>query len=135
MQKQFNLSNLSELDGGKANVAITHAIRQIVADINDRPGDKANRKVTIEIIGRPVLADDTAVLDTVNIQIKVKTSVPIRQTREYPMLASKENFLMFSPESPNDPRQQSMFRQNEDGETVNTETGEVLDSDDETQVI
>ncbi len=126
MEKQFTLTNLAELDGGKANIAINHALRTVVHDINERPGDKANRKVTIEIFARPVLDKDSATLDTANVQIKVKTSVPVRQTTEYPMLVTKDNTLLFSPESPQNPRQRSMFR-----EGVDPETGEVTTPDDD----
>lgn len=105
---QFNVRNLAELDGGKADLAINHAIRQIVNDVKDRPGDKAKRKVTIVIEAVPHLDKDTAALDTVDVQIKVKTSVPVRQTHSYPMLPTEDGTLLFSPSSPYNPRQGSL---------------------------
>lgn len=107
-QLQFNVRNLTELDGGKADLAINHAIRQIVNDVKDRPGDKAKRKVTIVIEAVPHLDDDSAALDTIDITIKVKTSVPLRQTHSYPMLPTEDGTLLFSPASPYNPRQGSL---------------------------
>ncbi len=103
---QFNLTNLAELDNGKANLAINHALKQIVNDVRERPADKAKRKVILNIEMVPVLDPQTAVLDMVGVQIKIKTSVPVRQTMTYPMLATGDDTLRFMPGSPLDPRQQ-----------------------------
>lgn len=35
--KQLNLSSFQDLDGGKVALAFTHALKQCVADIEDRP--------------------------------------------------------------------------------------------------
>lgn len=123
---QFNLTNLAELDNGKGNLAINHALKQIVNDIRERPADKAKRKVILNIEMVPVLDPNTAVLDTVGVQIKIKTSVPVRQTMMYPMLATGDDTLRFVPGSPLDPRQQAFEFQPE--ETVAEE-----DEDDEVQ--
>lgn len=104
-QTQFNLTNLCELDSGKANLAINHHIRQCVRDVQDRPGDKAKRKVFVEIEFTPALDEATATLDTVNVRIKTKVSVPVRQTKGYPMLPTGDGTLMFQPHSPENPRQ------------------------------
>lgn len=130
-QKQFNLNSLIDLDGGKAHIAANHAINQVVKDIIDRYGDKAKRKVLVEMTFVPVLDRNLAVLDTIDVDIKIKTSVPVRQTTAYPMLPTKDGALMFSPESPHDPRQSSLFRKGETPEGV-TEDGEVVDGADDT---
>ena len=103
---QFNLTNLADLDNGKANLAINHALKQIVNDIRERPADKAKRKVVLTVEMAPTLDPHTAVLDTIGVQLKIKTSVPVRQTISYPMLATQDDTLRFVPGSPLDPRQQ-----------------------------
>lgn len=109
-QLQFNIKNLAELDNGKPNGAINHAITQIVHDVKQRANDKAKRKVNIQIEARPILDPDSGVLDSVGIVIQVKTTVPVRKTTEYPMLAQRDDTLLFSPNSPLDPRQGSLFK-------------------------
>jgi hypothetical protein len=120
---QFNLTNLVELDNGKATAAINHALRQIVDDIQERPGDKAKRKVILNIEMVPILDKTTAVLDTVGVQIRIDTKVPIRQTMTYPMLATADNTLRFVPQSPLDPRQ-TAFDFSEDEAPVTEEDAE-----------
>lgn len=104
----LTLPNLHRLDGGKANLAITHAIKQAVSDIQDRPGDKAARAVHVILKMTPALEPDQAVLDTVEVQILVRTKIPDRQTTKYPMLPMANGQVGFQEHSPMDPRQQVM---------------------------
>jgi hypothetical protein len=85
MNTQLNLANLHKLDGGKADRAVSHAIRQCVADITDRPGDKSKRKVSVVISLEPKLDRDLAALEDVAVDIQINTGIPKRQTRQYPM--------------------------------------------------
>lgn len=108
MERTLDLANLHHLDNGKGALAFSHAMRQIVKDIQDRPGDKAKRKVVLTVEGTPSLDNDSAVLDTIGIRINVKTSIPNRQTVEYPMLPQADGRLVFQEHSPGDPRQSSL---------------------------
>ena len=136
MPKQFNMGNLVELDNGKGNAAILFAIGQAVRDVNDRPGEKAKRKVTVTYEFTPGLDPDTLVLDVVNMQIKIKTGIPDRHTTIYPMLPGKDGTLLFEPASPFNPRQQTLDfprtkpPETADAETVDEETGEVTNDED-----
>lgn len=131
MPKQFNMSSLNDLDNGKGDAAITHAIAQAVRDVQDRAAEKAKRKVVVTYEFTPGLDPDTGVLDVVNMQIKIKTGIPDRHTTMYPMVPTKEGALMFEPSSPFDPRQGSLpfKRDPEPTEIVDTETGEVLEDE------
>ncbi len=133
MNKQLTMSNLHLLDNGKAVAAINHALRQCSLDVLDRPGEKAVRKVVIEIEQTPKLDTVTAALDTVQTRFRIKTTLPIRQTVHYPMLVNEDGVLGFSPNSPQDPRQGDLFvaPEAQEGEHVNKETGEVTDDEDE----
>lgn len=129
--KTLTLSTIQDLDGGKAALAVNHAIRQAVLDVEDRPGDAAARKVVLELSFKPELTNDTAALDVVTMAAKIKTSIPHRQTVAYPMLPTGEGLLTFEEHSPHDPRQATMgFVDKETGEV---KAGKAATDDDETE--
>lgn len=123
--KQLNIANLQELDRGKVAVALNHAMRTCVMDIEDRPADKTARIVELKIKLSPKLDKDTGALDLVGAQFQISTKLPVRQSIVYPMLAAKEGTLAFQPECPLDPRQAAF----EFPEHVNKNTGEVESAD------
>jgi len=126
--KLLSISTLQEIDGGKPATAVNHALRQIANDIIDRPNDKAKRKVLIQVEMEPVLDSDLGTLDTIATSFKIKTSVPVRQSRSYPMLPLKDGRLSFEPQSPFDPRQGALFSEDPGSpakETIDPDTGEV----------
>jgi hypothetical protein len=128
-QMQMTLDNLRELHGGRAALAFDHALKQIVSDIIDRPGEKSKRKVVFTVEGTPILDKTTAVLDNVGIQIKVVTGIPTRQTQVYPMKVTGDGVLLFQSNSPNDPDQHDLPFIPETllarGEHLDPQTGEV----------
>lgn len=111
---QFNLKNLADLDNGKANLVILQQLQNIVHDVKQRPMDKAKRTVQVDFVCTPKLAENGA-FDCVEVQIKIKSKVPQRQTQLYPMLTGPNNTLQFSAASPNDPRQTTLFPKDEGG--------------------
>jgi hypothetical protein len=142
---QFTLSSIRDIDRGKIELAINHALKQCVLDIEDRPGDKAKRKVTIQIEMTPQLDKNLAVLDTVAVQFRVATAIPVRQSSIYPMLPSDDGVVMFQPDSMFDPRQStfafptppaSSLRGTpppgmKPGERMDPATGEIVADDDD----
>ncbi len=137
-RKQLNARTIGDLDRGHVALAIDHALKQMVADIIARPGDKAKRSVTIKIIGTPVLDEGTAVLDTVALKAEITQGIPKRtNAKPYMALPMADGTLQFSPTAPQDPRQLPMF----DGATpipvgdgnieVDKTTGEVVSGDPE----
>lgn len=130
-QTYLSLTSLQEMDNGKVVAAVDHAIRQVVNDCIDRPGDKSKRKVLLQIEMKPVLDKDLGVLDTVNSKFRVKTNLPDRETVEYPMLPTQDGRLAFSPHSPGDPRQADLpYEPPANAEAVDRETGEVTPAPD-----
>lgn len=103
----LQIQTLAKLDGGKLVLAANHAIRQAIADVQDRPGDKSARKVTLDLVFRPELDKDAAILDTVRVQGRVNVVIPKRQTVEYPMLPMNNGTVIFQEHSPMEPRQPS----------------------------
>ena len=114
--KTLSISNLRELDQGKAALAIDHAIRQCVSDVRDRPGDSSPRKVAISMEFVPKRDADSDVLDLVEFQVKVATRLPVRQTRVYPMLPVAGDAVLFQPGSPMDPRQGVLYAEPDDAD-------------------
>ncbi len=135
--KTMTLANIQHIDGGRPMLAVNHALRQCTADIVDRPADKSKRKVVLVITQEPQLDKSTGALDTIGVQFKVKTSIPDRQSKLYPMLPTGENTVTFEPHAPNDPRQAALFGEAE-AQAVPprpanvAETGEVLDDEEST---
>ncbi len=104
---QLALSNIHRLENGKVAAAFAHAIAQCTRDVEDRCGDKAKRTVTLVCELTPELdAEGRGVLDNVNVQFRVKSTVPVRRSPAYKMLPQgKTGSLMFQEASPFDPRQ------------------------------
>lgn len=137
--RTFRIQEIDQIDSGKVAIATNHAIAAAVADCSDRPGDKAPRKVTLELLLRPVLDKDLGAFDTISVQARFAVTIPKRQTAEYPMLVHGD-WLMFEPESPLDPRQASIAwaedkRADGDGAPPEAEpSGETDDGDDFTTI-
>lgn len=121
--KTFSTANIHLLDNGKAARAIDHAMRQCIADVTDRPAEDKPRKVVVEFEFTPKTEDESGVLDNVQVRARIKTALPVRQTRHYPMLPMGDGVVGFQPHSPDDPRQGELYDPAK--ETVNKDTGEV----------
>ncbi|MCC6580971.1 MAG: hypothetical protein IT440_11070 [Phycisphaeraceae bacterium] len=75
-----------------------------------------------------MIEKDSGVLDLVGCVFRVSTAIPVRVSTMYPMLPVG-GAIVFQPSSPGDPRQQVFgFAP----EKINSETGEVTQTDDET---
>lgn len=96
--QQFTLKNLDELDGGKAAVAFENHVRRAALDCTDRPGDKAARKVVLEVLLVPVMEQGGDCV-SVDAQIKVSSAVPKHQTKPYSFGLRRGGMLVFNPDS------------------------------------
>ena len=134
-KRTLTLQSAPELDQGRVAVAFNNALRLATLDIVDRPADKTARKVFLICEMRPVLDKDTAVLDVIDNQFVVKKAFPVQRSAPYPMTATTDGQMVFDVGSPLDPRQNTFdFRPPEEegaSETVDPETGEVIDKDEE----
>lgn len=99
--EKFQLSALAEMDGGRIDVAFGQALARVVADCEDRPGEKKARTVTLQLEVIPVL-DESGVCDDVKVQMFITDGIPKRKTRVYDMAMKKTSRgpqLMFRPDS------------------------------------
>lgn len=101
----LDLATLKDLDNGKPAIAFRRAVEDCVKDCSDRPTEKRDRKVTLELLLTPVPAEDPEFEGTfracgVTGEFKIKSSIPNRQTRPYSFGLDKNGRLFFSQESP-----------------------------------
>ncbi|GMV26949.1 MAG: hypothetical protein AMXMBFR58_29800 [Phycisphaerae bacterium] len=108
----FSFQTLEELDSGKINTAINREIRKIVEDLNDRPGDKASRRLSVEVTFKPATSED-GLCETCDVSFKVTSKLPPRTTREYNMQVHPKGRVSFNPASLDDTRQRSLDQANE----------------------
>ncbi len=104
----LSLENLGELDGGRAAGIINAALKQAVADLDDRGDDLKARKVTI-VVEMEKSENSGHVFATV----KAKTSLPEYKTggtlAEFKQLPRGGGVaLLFQPLSPHDPDQEPL---------------------------
>lgn len=138
--KQLNLANLCHVDRGKIQLAFDHALRQIIADVVARHGDKGKRILNMKVTATPEIAQNGA-LDTINFDFEIKQTVPTRRNPQpYKMLPMRDHTVTFQPNAPGDPRQGSFFDDVDqlgvtgelpDGTKVNVTTGEVADENED----
>ena len=79
MLKQVKLGSLADFNDGKLAAAFDHHLRLAFEDVNDRPGEKKARKVTLQVEVVPIVHQDGATTDC-QILAQVKSTVPTHVT-------------------------------------------------------
>jgi hypothetical protein len=96
--EKFTLKSLSTIDGERIAIAFEQALRRVVQDCEDRPGEKQERTVTLMLAVKPRL-DAAGLCDDCNIQVAVTDSVPKRKSKVYNMSLRKGGHLLYNNES------------------------------------
>jgi ribosomal protein L30/L7E len=104
----FTLENLESLDLGKASVAFNAHVKRVAMDCLDRPGDANPRKVSMEVVVKPVTNDDGS-CERVKLQIQVTSKIPSHRTRVYDLGLRRNGQFVFSEDSPENFDQTTMF--------------------------
>lgn len=94
--QNLSLETLASMDGGRIGTAMTHALKRIAADMDDRPGDDRPRNVTLEVAAIPVVAED-GLIDGAKLQVQVKESLPTRKSKVYDVGVRKGGMMVFQP--------------------------------------
>ncbi|KKM67643.1 hypothetical protein LCGC14_1469000 [marine sediment metagenome] len=126
-QTQFNLSNIPQIDNGRVQLAIDHQFRTALKDVMDRPGDKSKRTVVLQFEFMPQLQQDSAQLDSINMQVSAGVKIPTRRnTKPYNLMALDDGIAVFQPHSPHDARQLdlSTVYKDDDAEPIDETTAE-----------
>lgn len=106
--KKFTIGSLLEIDSGKIGKAVQLALKQAVADIEDRPHDEKARKIGLTIHIVPTNVDRAGNVETCGVQFKIKLTVPDRESLSYSLRAGEGQELLFAPESPEDVNQHTI---------------------------
>jgi len=105
--EKFQLKSLAEIDGGRIAIAFEQALKRVIQDCEDRPGDKKERTVNLSLTVKPVL-DADGFLDDCDVQLLVSDSVPKRKSKVYKMAVRKGGHLVYNPESLGSVSQQTL---------------------------
>lgn len=113
----FSLNKLGQLDGGRVAEAFAQAMKRVVLDCEDRPGDDKARKVILQGEITPIVGQG-GVCEGVNIEFQIQDKLPTRKSRSYAMGVKSGGKIFFST---GDPLNVDQFTFDE----VNPETGRV----------
>lgn len=100
----FKCAALASIDSGRIGVAIDQAVARAHHDCVDRPGIEKPRVVTLQIVLIPVAQDGEGDLDSVNVEFRVRESIPLRSSKRYNM-RSDGRTLRYNELSPEDHKQ------------------------------
>lgn len=106
MQQSLSLATLGSLNGGSAELIVDAAIRDAVADLDDRGGDELPRKVLIEL--------EMKVLDNdlIDVHVTAIARLPKRRTPStfgrVTRNSKNQSRLTFQTEAPDNPDQRTI---------------------------
>lgn len=95
----LTLNALKDFDLGKIDVAFVKELEAVVRDLRDRPGEKAARKVTLEVELIPQEAD-TGDCETAMMRFMISSRIPKRSSRTYEVGVQKNGGLLVNDLSP-----------------------------------
>lgn len=105
--QKFDLANLATIDGGRIAIAFEQALKRVAMDCDDRPGEKKDRTITLQLAVAPKL-DVDGLAEECDVQITVSDSVPKRKSKVYNMSMRKGGHLLFHPDSVDNHAQETM---------------------------
>lgn len=109
---ELKLEDLMNLDDGRVAITFKEALKQIVSDCTDRPGDKSPRIVSLNLQIVPIVDVQTGQCDLVNGEFKIVCKVPDRRSKTYQFGVRKSSngaMLVFNQHSPQSVNQQTVF--------------------------
>ena len=95
----LSLAALKDLYGGRVYEAFDQAMRRVVADCEDRPGEERSRTVALKAEIVPVRSDDGH-CEGVSGTFVVHDGIPNRKSRNYSFGLKSDGRLFFSDEDP-----------------------------------
>lgn len=106
--KLLTLKTLADLGDGDLERNFEAVLAAAVKDCTARPSLKNPRKVTLQIVVRPVLKQD-GTCDDVTVDVEVGSKSPAKIVPTYTMTTTANGGLRYNPQSPNDPNQQTLY--------------------------
>lgn len=105
--QQLRIENLRDIDSGRLATAFNQLIANAIADCDDRPGEKGDRKVVLTVKIRPVLSPSGA-CESCEVEVDINDKLPARKSRTYRMEIDGGELLFFNPEAPESARQRTI---------------------------
>ena len=106
----LKLSALKDLDLGKVDLAFAREIEAAVKDCANRPGEKGARRVVLALDIKPEELTQGGQLESVTVGFDIKTAMPAKKSKAYPMMVDAQNRLIFNTEASglDEPRQKTL---------------------------
>lgn len=105
--EKFSLKSLAAMDGERIGLAFEQALKRVVMDCEDRPGESKERTISLTLAVKP-RQDASGFCDDCNVQILVSDSVPKRKSKVYNMSVRKGGHLVFNDDSLDNAKQETM---------------------------
>jgi len=98
---------LGTMDGERISIAFEQALKRVIQDCDDRPGEKKERTVTLTLAVKPRL-DADGMCEDCDVQVAVTDSVPKRKSKVYNMALRKGGLLVYNDDSLDNVDQETM---------------------------
>lgn len=109
---ELSFDGLAKLDDEKVSKMLLFHLQRIAQDCVARPGEKAKRKVTLEFLATPLIADDGG-CESAHITVEVKSKIPTHHSKPYEMEVNNKGFR-FNEDFPQELDSQSLFPNGKD---------------------
>lgn len=106
---QVSFEELAKIDDGRLALALDQALRRVALDMDDRPGLKKPRTVTLQLTFIPVFDANTSTCDGVKMTAKIKDSIPVRESKAYDFGLRKGNLMTYQPMALDNHAQETFF--------------------------
>lgn len=125
MKKPFGIDTLATFDGGRLADVFGERLREVLADLSDRPRLAKARKITLSFTFEPASDEDGGALhDDVEVSYDVRASIPPVKFGGCVMEPKADGTgLLFNALSPDNPHQGTLDEQQE---RVDKRTGEIV---------
>lgn len=104
----FDLTTIADVDGGRIAAAFLEEMRGVVKDCMNRPGDNRPRKIQLEILLTPLIADDGS-CESINGEFVLQHKAPSRRSKPVNFLSTTQGHLKFNPDSAGNAGQRTIF--------------------------
>lgn len=96
--EKLDLAALAKIDGGRLAIAFEQALKRVAQDCDDRPGEKKERSVSIQLLVKPI-QDQDGMCEDCDVQVMIADNVPKRKSKAYNCSLRKGGMLMYHEEA------------------------------------
>lgn len=107
--KEFIISDLREIDGGRISEALKLQLKRVIEDCRDRPNLDKPRKIKLQIEISPTADPKTFALDGINLSFRLNSTYPNMERVDLNLGCKANGQLFFSEHSPDNFDQKTVF--------------------------